>query len=218
MKRTFAAFAALLAVVTFAPAANAAAALDEAAAAFTKINDYVTTVVVHETDNSGKNVEDRTYKYSFMKPSFVKLEILAGSHRGAGVVWRGGDKVKGHDGGFLSGIHLTLDIHNGRVVSLRGDTVDSGTIPAMLDQFKTIKGDVSEVVGPTIEGQPTDVVTLKVADPTTDDGVSKIVLYLSKTTHLPVRRERFVGDQLVKLENVTSMKTNVGLTENDFPF
>ena len=219
MKLAFAPLAALgLLLVTFAPAPGAVTALDEANAAFSKINDYVMTVVVHETDNAGKNVEDRTYQYSFLKPTDVKLAILAGSHRGAGVVWKGGDKVKGHDGGFLSGIKLTLDIHNGRVVSLRGDTIDSGTIPGMLDRFKTIKGEVSEAPGPTLDGQATDVVTLKVADPTTDTGITKEQLFLSRTTHLPLRRLRYVGDLLVKSENVTSIKTNVGLTDRDFPF
>lgn len=201
-----------------APAHAAAPALDEANAAFGKINDYVMSVVVHETDNAGKNVEDRTYQYSFLKPTDVKLAITAGSHRGAGVVWKGGDKVKGHDGGFLSGIKLTLDIHNGRVVSLRGDTIDSGTIPAMLDRFKTIKGDVTEAPGPAIEGQATDEVTLKVADPSSDGGVTKEQLFLSRTSHLPLRRMRYVGEALVKSENVSSFKSNVGLTDADFPF
>jgi hypothetical protein len=101
---------------------------------------------------------------------------------------------------------------------LRGDAVDSATIPAMLDEFTSIKGNVSEAPGPPIDGAGTVAVTLDVADPSTDKNVSRIVLYLSDSTHLPVRRERFVGTDLVKSENVTDMQTNVGLNATDFPW
>jgi outer membrane lipoprotein-sorting protein len=158
------------------------------------------------------------YAYAFKKPLFVKLDVKSGSNSGGGIVWTGGDSVKGHRGGILSGIHLTLPLHDKQVVSLRGDSIDTGTIPAMLDVFKQVKGDVTEAPGPTIAGTPTDVVTLKVADPTTDKGVSRVVLYLSKATHLPVRRDQFTGDALVKSETFSNMKTNVGLKDSDFPF
>jgi hypothetical protein len=48
--------------------------------------------------------------------------------------------------------------------------------------------------------------------------VSREVLYLSTVSNLPVRRERYAGTQLVKSENITDTKTNVGLTSSDFPW
>ena len=215
--------AALAAAVAFTLAAPAGAmpgtpapALGEAAAAFAKIDDYTSTVVVHET--AGGHTEDRTYIVRFKKPALERIDIAAGPGKGSGVVWLGGDQVKGHRGGLLSGLHLTFDLHDKQVTSLRGDTVSSTTIPAMLDDFTTIKGTVSQAAGPQIAAGDSVAVTLDVADPANDDGVSREVLYLSTATDLPVRRERFAGSDLVKSENFTDMKFNVGLTTGDFPW
>jgi outer membrane lipoprotein-sorting protein len=215
MKRVIG-FLATLAIAASTTAVQAGPILDEANAAFAKVNDYTATVTVHEVD--GKNADDHVYAYAFKRPTSAKIDVLSGSNKGGGIVWTGGDKVKGHRGGILSGIHLTLDLHDKQVLSLRGDSIDTGTIPAMLDRFKQVKGDVTEGSGMTIDGVATDAVTLKVADSAADKGVTREVLYLSKTTHLPVRRDRFAGDTLVKSEVFTNLKTNVGLKDSDFPF
>ena len=72
---------------------------------------------MHET--KGTQTEDRVYEYSFMKPHDVKTLILDGEGKGSGGVWVGGDQVSGHLGGILSGIHLKIDLHDPRAVSLR---------------------------------------------------------------------------------------------------
>jgi outer membrane lipoprotein-sorting protein len=130
----------------------------------------------------------------------------------------GGDTVKGHRGGLLGGVHMTLDIHNHQVTTLRGDTVDESTIGSMLGDFTPGKGGITQAAGPLIDGSDTVAVTLDVADAAANNGVSRDVLYLSEESHLPVRRERYSGATLVKTENVTDMKTNIGLTASDFPW
>jgi hypothetical protein len=104
------------------------------------------------------------------------------------------------------------------VLTLRGDGVDTATIPAMLAEFTNVKGTVTAAPGPEVDGSPTDSVTLDVADPAALNGVSRVVLDLSGVTHLPLRRQQFAGPQLVKIETITEMKTNVGLTNGDFPW
>jgi hypothetical protein len=210
------ALTALFALAAPGRALPAKSALDAASAAFAGIDDYRMTIDVHEV--AGDRVEDRTYSILFKRPALERVDIIAGPGRGGGIVWLGGDKVKGHRGGLLSGIHLTLDIHNSQVATLRGDSVNSGTIPAMLAVFSTVKGMVSEAPGPRINAADSNAVTLDVADPSTYNGVTREVLYLSSVTNLPVRRERFSGTQLVKSENITETKTNVGLTSSDFPW
>ncbi len=216
--RRFWGLAALLAAAVGAPAGATAppSALAQANDAFAKVDDYHMTIAVHET--AGDQVQDRTYAVSFKKPSLEKVDIVAGAGKGSGIVWLGGDTVRGHRGGLFSGLKMTLDLHNSQVVTLRGDSVDHATIASMLDQFARTKGTVSQAPGPQIDGAGSDALTLDVADPTSDHDVSRVVLYLSEATHLPVRRESFVGTQLVKSEHVTDMKTNVGLTASDFPW
>jgi outer membrane lipoprotein-sorting protein len=217
VKRAAAALAALTFAAMCSPAAaRAGAVIDAARDAFGKLQDYTATITVHETD--GKTTQDAGYAYKFMKPDDVRIDVLSGPKKGSGVVWLGGDTVKGHMGGFLSGIKRELPVHDPQTTSLRGDTIDTGTFGAMLDDFTRIKGTVSEGSGPLVNGEPTDTVTLIVADPTTDHGTTREVLYLSKLTHLPVKRERFAGDDLVKSEIITDTKVNVGLTTADFPF
>jgi outer membrane lipoprotein-sorting protein len=207
----------VLAANTAAGAASGAAeALSTASSAFAKIDDYRMTIAVHET--AGGRVEDRTYSVLFKKPSLERVDVTAGPGKGGGIVWLGGDKVKAHRGGFLSGLHVTMDLHNSQVTTLRGDAVDTATIPSMLDDFSPTKGTISASPGPQIDGSETTAITLTVAQPASPGDVSRIVLYLSNTTHLPVRRERYAGTQLVKSENITAMQTNVGLTASDFPW
>ena len=202
--------------VAGASAAGASDALAEAMQAYAKVNDYTDDIAVHEV--SGKVAEDRTYRCSFLRPSYVKVEVTSGPGRGSGAVWTGGDKVSGHQGGFLSGIHVKVGRHDKRALSLRGATIDSGTLGAMLDQFAQTKGTVTKTEAKIIDGQLADAFALKPADPQALGGVTRVELDISRTTNLPIRRAEYVDEQLVKSEDVTNLKTNVGLTVADFPF
>ena len=196
--------------------ARAASGLTEFAEAWAKVTDYTVAVKVHEAD--GSRSEDRMYRFAFKRPHMAKIDIVDGPGKGGGAVWDGGDKVKGHQGGILSGIHLTVDIHDKRATSLRGDTIDTAGFGAMLEQYKSIKGDVSETAGPAIDGTPTDRVMLKIADPAAAHGITRDELYLSRASHFPVRRVRYEGEKIVKDESFSGLKINPGLKDSDFPF
>jgi hypothetical protein len=162
--------------------------------------------------------QDRVYQYEFMKPHYVKTLILDGDGKGSGGVWIGGDQVSGHQGGFLSGIHLKISLHDPRAVSLRGVTIPEGLLPRIVDDYATIPGKLTQVEGGKIQGVDTDRIELKVTDPASNNGISDQILYVSKETHWPVRQIMYAGPQIVLDENVTDLKTNVGLTQADFPF
>lgn len=180
--------------------AFAADALGEAQAAYAKIAGYTATIKVHET--KGAQTQDRVYRYEVKKPHHVVTEILDGPGKGSGGTWNGGDTVSGHVGGLLKGIHQNVAIDDARATSLRGDTIPSGTIDEMLAHAKN-DGEATETAG-TMDGTPVDVVTTKVNAPEKTRGVTREVLYLSKSTHLPVGRDRYEGERLVKSERVLS--------------
>jgi outer membrane lipoprotein-sorting protein len=196
-----------------AAAANAPgiAAFDEA---FEKVNDYTVTVRAHEVN--GDRVQDRTYLYWFKKPALAKTLIASGDGKGSGGVWKGGDTVSGHQGGMLAWIHLNVNLHDARATSLRGYTIPQGLLQNEVDKYKTIKGDLSEHSGPELDGVATTQVVLKVADPSAYDGVTRMVIYLSKETHFPVRQIRYAGATSVADETFLNLKTNVGLNDSDF--
>jgi outer membrane lipoprotein-sorting protein len=198
-----------------APAATtpAISAFDEA---FAKVNDYTVTVRAHEV--KGDRVQDRIYHYWFKRPNLAKTLIVSGEGSGGGGVWNGGDQISGHQGGMLSFIHLKVGLHDSRATSLRGYTIPEGLLQNEVDRYKDTKGDLSQRPGPEIDGVATDEIDLKVADPSTGDGVTSAKLFLNKETHWPVRQVRYVGDKIVADESFSDLKTNVGLSDGEFPF
>ncbi len=191
-------------------------ALEAFATAFAAVKDYQDTIVVHETSDDGAKTEDRTYGYMWKRPTLAKIDVLEGPGKGSGAAWRSGDKVLGHQGGILSGIKMVVDIHDPRAVSLRGDTIEVASFDWQLKHFQKTPGTLSETAGPSIEGEATTAVTLTVADPKANGNVSKDVLNLSNATHLPVRREQYVGTRLVKTETFKNVKLNNGFKLDDF--
>ncbi|MEO6836154.1 MAG: hypothetical protein ABI231_09670 [Candidatus Tumulicola sp.] len=205
--------------VAFAPSAraeNTAPAIAAFDQVFAGTNDYTCQIHAHEVKGSAS--QNRVYQYSFMKPHFVKTLILSGDGRGSGGVWVGGDQVSGHQGGILSGIHLKVDLHDGRAVSLRGFTIPDGMLQTLVHRYATISGTLTQAPGGKIGGVLTDRLDLKVADPATNDGISEQILYLSQETHWPIRQILYSGSQIVLDQTIADIKTNVGLTQADFPF
>lgn len=209
----------LLALALVIPAQTRAAtvpAITQFDAAFAKVNDYTVKVRAHEV--KGSQTQDRVYRYWWKRPNLAKTAILSGPGSGGGGVWNGGDQVSGHQGGMLSFMHLKVGLHDGRATSLRGYTLPEGLLQNEVDKYREIAGDLSERGGPEIDGQATQEVSLKLADPAKNDGVTRMVIYLSKSTHFPVRQIRYVGDSSVADESFTDLRTNTGLSNSDFPF
>lgn len=197
-------------------AANTVPAIEAFDRAFAALNDYTCILHVHEVKGSAS--QDRVYQYQFMKPHYAKTLILDGDGKGSGGVWVGTDQVSGHQGGFLSGFHLKVSLHDPRAVSLRGVTIPEGLLQNVVGRYGTIPGTLTQSNGGMVGGVETDRLDLKVTDPTSNDGVSEQILYLSKETHWPVRQILYSGSQIVLDESITDLKSNTGLTQADFPF
>ncbi|MDQ6929679.1 MAG: hypothetical protein M3126_03300 [Candidatus Eremiobacteraeota bacterium] len=205
-------FACVMLVQHGAQAASAAA-LTAFEDAWTRVTDYTTTVRVHEVLDG--NTQDRTYQFTFKKPNKAKTLITGGDGRGSGGVWSGGDTVSGHQGGFLSHIHLNVGLHDRRAVSLRGYTIPQGLIMNQVAQYRLVKGALSQHPG----AGDTEVVELRpatVATTGTEIGVTRMEIFFAKATHMPVRQLRYAGDKIVSDETWVDLKTNTGVTNADF--
>ena len=212
-----AALAAVLLPHAFATAASETPALSAFNEAFGKTNSF--TYKLHSHEVKGDDVQDRVYDYSFMKPHFAKTLIESGPGKGSGGVWAGGDQVSGHQGGFLSGIHLKISVHDGRAVSIRGYTIPDGLPQNILERYTTVKGDLTQGSNAgMIDGGQTDMLTLKVADPASNDGISLMKIYLSQQTHFPLRQMLYEGDKVVLDQSFTDWNLNANLSQGDFPF
>jgi outer membrane lipoprotein-sorting protein len=189
-----------------AAASGPAAAFLEA---WARVPSYTCDIKVHET--KGSEVQDRTYHYAFLKPHFAKIDVTSGPGRGGGAVWKGGDTITGHRGGFVSFVKLTKSIHDPEAVDLRGGTIADGSFENMAE---SIKSAASATNGEeTILGTSYDTVTIPYKD---DDGATKRVIFLSKATHLPARRVTYAGETVVETEDFTNVNTAANLTEAAF--
>lgn len=177
--------------------------------AWAKIPSYTCDIKVHET--KGSDVQDRTYHYAYLKPHFARIDITSGPGRGGGAAWNGGDTVSGHQGGFLSGIHLKISVHDGRAVDLRGGTIDEASFQNIADAFKAAPSET--VAEENVGGVATDAVSFPYTDA---NGATKRTVYLSRATHLPVRRVTFAGSAIVEDELFTNVNTAANLKESDF--
>lgn len=113
---------------------------------------------------------------------------------------------------------MKVGLHDGRATSLRGYTIPDGLLQNEVDKYRQLKGTLSQTGGSIVAGQSTDMIELQLANPSAYDGVTRMTIYLSKATHMPLRQIRYSGNQIVAQETFTDLKINTGLTVRDFPF
>ncbi len=206
------AVAALLASPAAARAENVPTpALAAFARTWATVDDYRATVTDQEHTNDGSQTTDTTYQFRFKKPDLARIDVIAGRNRGGGAVYRGGDSIVGHTGGFLSAIKMSIPLSDARAKSLRGGTIDQSSFGYELREMLETPGVLTESPGP-------DATTSVALVPRTalPDGVTRMVVDLSNANHLPVARRQYVGDKLVKSETFRDVQPNVGLAEGDF--
>ncbi|HTV73994.1 MAG TPA: hypothetical protein VME66_09845 [Candidatus Acidoferrales bacterium] len=173
------------------------------------------TEVVDAYEVAGTKSQRRRYQMYFRKPNLVRAEIIGGDGAGSVAVWRGGNTVRAHRGGFLAFLTLTLPENDPRVVDDRGDTVDAPFFPSIIGLFQQI-GDISEGPEETIDGVDTDPVSVTPPDPSKYGGATKITLYLSQATHLPVARRSWEGERLVEDVHFSDQRVNVDVPVSKF--
>jgi outer membrane lipoprotein-sorting protein len=212
------ALAALVAAAGASAPARAASTPAIAAfeSAFASINDYTFNLRSHE--QKGGASQDRVYAYSFMKPHFAKTLIQSGDGSGSGGVWAGGDQVSGHQGGFLSGIHLKISLHDGRAISLLGYTIPDGLLQNIVALYRDTPGTLTQRASGNVDGVPTTMVELVPSNPSSLNGATRCTIYFSNATHMPVRNIFYNGGTTILDQSFNNVKTNVGLSQNDFPF
>jgi hypothetical protein len=162
-------------------------------AAFAKtwesMNGYKTAI--HCFSAKDGKTENSQFNYTFTKPSSISMSIVSGPRAGNTVTWSGGDSVTAGKGMFTKKFALT----DSAVTSLRGGTVVDLSFGSILKHAESLKGEKS-AAATKIDGEAANAVTTDVARPSTDDGLTREVLYLSGSTDLPVRVDGYVESQL----------------------
>jgi hypothetical protein len=187
-----------------APAASGGA-LDGFAKAWSGLHGYNATIQLFEA--KGGSSEHAVFAYSFTKPATVTMHVNQGPNSGATVKWTGGSTVyasKSGAFGITMGKNVSLD--DPMVSSLRGYSVSDLSFAGILSHAQQTAGSLS-TGSTTLSGTPVTAVTLNVANPAQDNGMTREVLYLSQSTQLPLRVDGFTGNQLVRMYRFTITKS-----------
>jgi hypothetical protein len=178
---------------------------DAFASTWAGVTAYSARVMVSERKDT--QVQTAVYDYTFRKPSHVTLHVVSGASAGATLVWDGGDTVVVRRGsGLLALFKKTVSLHDPMVTTIRGSSVDQLSFSAILAHGHEAAGSVSEAPGDVIDGDGTDAVTLIPLDPAADAGLSREVIEISTTTHLPVRVLGYDGPTLVRQIDFADVK------------
>jgi len=210
-------------VAALLPGAAGGADIDPLAALtarWERLHDY--TMVVATRELLGDRLTERHIRYSFLKPNHSRFELLDGPHRGTRLLWNGGERVLVRPGGVLGFVHFTYDIHDAKVTSPRGNTVLVPELGPILECYHAQRDRVTFDTAPNGKADLVDITLVNTdgvrcpRDPPADRDVTRDVLTASKTSGLPVRRERFTGDQSVERYDIADLRLDVGLKEDDF--
>ena len=178
-----------------APAASGDA-LDSFAKAWSALHGYNATIQLYEV--KGSSNEHAVFAYSFTKPATVTMHINQGPNSGATVKWTGGSTVyASKSGAFGITMGKNVSLNDPLVTSLRGYSVSDLSFGGILSHAQQTAGTLSG--GATkLDGAMVTAVTLNVANPAQNNGMTREVLYLSQSTQLPLRIDGFAGSQLVR--------------------
>jgi len=158
---------------------------------------YSATVIVSERE--GAEVRSSILNYTFHKPSSSTVYFTAGPNAGVTVVWNGGDTVVAHRGrGFAALFKKKFSLHDPRVTTIRGSSIDQLSFAAILAHSQGMPGIMSQDVGPPILDIPTEAVTFVPASSVADTGLTREVIDFSGPTGLPLRILGYEGDTLVR--------------------
>lgn len=192
-----------------APVHTSQSLLAKLTTAWNSVTSYQCTIIGHEEEGSA--VQDRVYRYYFEKPFDTRADIVAGDGRGSVGVWRGGDSVRGHRGGFLRAIKLNVNLHSRLATTLRGTTFAQTNIGAILAHIRSLPLQSMRVSA----DQRGAVLNVALSDPKLYGGVTK-ELYHFGPNYLPVDYEQFEGSRLVVRVAYSDMQLHVSFPKSLF--
>ncbi|HHD82576.1 MAG TPA: hypothetical protein ENK92_00540 [Bacteroidetes bacterium] len=175
------------------------------------IRDY--TVINDVKTYAGKKVQKRELKIFYKDKGHVRIDVISGDEKGGVAIYDPKtDKVRGHRGGFLKGIKLTLNKHSKLATDIRGICTDQATFQFFKKQMEKLKNSPM-----TIDTLGSGKVSIRVALPESlsvgkADGWK---LYLG-ANGLPYRLEYFHGDSLVQESVFKDLNINPGLDDSVF--
>jgi hypothetical protein len=190
------------------------------------------TLIAHEV--KGGYTQDRVYHISELcpgvggsHPAMATATVVSGSGQladpGAVAVWRGGLKIKGHQGPPNDKVKIIADLTDPRATSLLGRTINEVYFDNMLMFGQTtgpLKADPDATISIKTEGgtesHACKVVEFTVDNPAKDHGITLEKFYVDATTSYITRHEGFINGTLVEQEDFSKIEPTSSLTPDQF--
>ena len=176
--------------------ARSSSALSAFNSAWAAVTAYNATITVFE--QKGATVQNVIFKYTFRKPSTVTVDVIGGPNNGVSLLWTGGTTLSAHRSGLEAAFKETLSLHDPKVTTIRGSSIDELSFSQILAHAQQTPGKISQGPGLTINGVATDAVTLIPTDPAADAAYTREIIEISRITHFPLRIMGYQGPTLVR--------------------
>ena len=171
--------------------------LEQFASAWAGVSAYTAAIAVFERKDA--QTQNVALDYAFRKPASVTVHVNAGPNAGVTMVWSGGASVVAHRGsGFAALFKKTLSLHDPQATTIRGSSIDQLSFGAILAHAQQEAGTLTEAPQAAVDGGNVEAVTLMSADPATNAGLTREIVEISTSTHLPVRVIGYAGTNLVR--------------------
>ncbi len=180
--------------------------------------DYTLTLKTYSLKDDKE--EESIIEQKFLKPKWIYAKVTSGKNKGSvGVYNPITKKVKGHQGGLLKFIVLTLDPSDKKTSSIRGHRIDQsscGTLVQRLINYRK-NDEFTSICLSTYDEKPAYLFTAEIEDTSKLWGATKEMMWINAETLLPLHLEQFLAnDKLVHYSTYWNIKINTGLTEDDF--
>ncbi|MGA8534692.1 MAG: hypothetical protein WB615_11330 [Candidatus Tumulicola sp.] len=187
-----------------APSAPVMHELDAFAHALAGVTNYSATVTIF--DQKAAQTQNVVFDYRFSRPSNVIVHVIAGPNTGITINWDGGSTVTAHRGsGLVAMFTRTLSLHDPLVTTLQGASIDQLSFGAILSQAQQEVGRLLLAQGGVVDGVAVNSLTL-LPVASADTGLTREVVEMSATTHLPIRVFGYDGSTLVSNIGFSNVK------------
>jgi len=183
--------------------------------AWNSVSTYQVTMITHQV--KGSKTEDRTVKFSYKSPGWIRTDILEGKNKGSTAVYDPvKDKIRAKQPG-LPVISLSPD--NNLAKGLRGDRIYEGSFGYMLkraDRYQA-NGSLTYLGKGTVDDVSCKVIEFKASSPADNNGVARERWWLDPNTGFPRKIVKYDSED-TKVDRVVykNLKLNPEFAEDYF--
>lgn len=183
-------------------------------ASWNSVSDYQFTM--QATVRKGNRVEKSAYNDYFKKPDMFRTDVTGGPKSGGAVVQQADGKIRGHQGGLLAGLVLTLGPKDGRLYDIRGNYFLEAEWSRHLKQIedRLVKGAQATLASDTLNDQAVQVLTLNISDPA--DDVTQEIVWFDAAQKYIVKIQELAGSTVVLENIITDQKNDQNLADSLF--